>query len=98
MIELDGLLYRVHAKTTDTFQLANLGATAGISTAAYTTFTSGIATPVDVAVPEILIEAIAVLCGHWTNFQSRIEGGNFITRVPLAVEQMLDNEKVWGGA
>jgi len=96
MTELDGLLYRVYAKTTDTFQLAKLSNDGGISTASFTTFTSGTATAVEVAVPEIIIEAMAVLVGHWTNFQSRLEGGNFITRVPAAVEQMLDSEKVWG--
>ena len=95
MTELDGLLYRVYAKTTDTFQLAKLTNDGAISTASYTTFTSGTATAVEVAVPEIIIEAIAVLAGHWTNFQGRIEDGRFITRVPLAVEQMLDSEKVW---
>ena len=96
MTELDGLLYRVYAKTTDTFQLAKLSNDGGISTASFTTFISGTATLVSVAVPEIIIEAMAVLAGHWTNFQNRLEGGNFITRVPLAVEQMLDSEKVWG--
>ena len=96
MTELDGLLYRVYAKTTDTFQLAKLSNDGGISTASFTTFTSGTATAVEVAVPEIIIEAMAVLCGHWTNFQSRLEGGQFITRVPAAVEQMLDTERVWG--
>ena len=96
MTELDGLLYRVYAKSTDTFQLAKLSNDGGISTASFTTFTSGTATAVEVSVPEIIIEAMAVLVGHWTNFQNRLEGGNFITRVPAAVEQMLDTEKVWG--
>jgi uncharacterized phiE125 gp8 family phage protein len=95
MTELDGGLYRVYAKGNDTFQLANLSNNGAISTAGFGTFTSRTATRVSVAVPEILIEAIIVLVGHWTNFQSRIEGGNFITRVPVAVEQMLDSEKVW---
>lgn len=96
MTELDGLLYRVYSKGTDTFQLAKPTNDGAISTASYTTFTSGTVQKVSVAVPEIVIEAIIVLVGHWTNFQSRIEGGNFITRVPIAVEQMLDSEKVWG--
>lgn len=95
MTEIDGALYRVYAKGTDTFQLANLANNGAISTAAFTAFTSGTAQKVAVAVPEIIIEAIIVLVGHWTNFQSRIEGGNFITRVPVAVEQMLNSEKVW---
>ena len=92
---LDGALYRVYAKATDTFQLANLANNGAISTAAFTAFTSGTAQKVAVAVPELILEAIILLVGHWTNFQSRIEGGNFITRVPVAVEQMLDTEKVW---
>lgn len=96
MVELDGALYRVYAKTTDTFQLAKLGNDGAISSASFAPFTSGTAQKVSIAVPEIVIEAIIVLVGHWTNFQSRIEGGNFITRVPLAVEQMLDSEKIWG--
>lgn len=96
MTEIDGLIYRVYGETTDTFKLANLSNTAGISTWAFAAFTSGTATRVEVAVPEIIIEAMAVLVGHWTNFQGRIEDGRFITRVPLAVEQMLDSEKVWG--
>ena len=66
-----------------------------LSTAAFTAFTSGTAQKVAVAVPEVLLEAIALLVGHWTNYQSRIEGGQFITRVPLAVEQLLDSEKIW---
>lgn len=98
MTELDGALYRVFANTVDTFQLATLSNDGAISTAAFTAFSSGTAQRVAVAVPEIIIEAIIVLVGHWTNFQSRIEGGNFITRVPLAVEQMLDSEKVWAVA
>ena len=98
MTELDGALYRVYSKSTDTFQLANLSNNGAISTAAFAAFTSGAAQKVAVAVPEIVVEAIIVLVGHWTNFQSRIEGGNFITRVPLAVEQMLDSEKVWAVA
>jgi uncharacterized phiE125 gp8 family phage protein len=96
MTELDGLIYRVYAKDTNTFQLAKLTNDSAISTAGYTAFTSGTATRVDVAVPEILIDAIALLVGHWTNYQSRIEAGNFITRVPVAVEQLLDSEKIWG--
>lgn len=95
MTELDGALYRVYARATDTFQLAKLTNDGAISTASFTAFTSGTAQRVAVAVPEIIIEAMIVLVGHWTNFQSRIEGGNFITRVPLAVEQMLDRDKVW---
>ena len=95
MTELDGALYRVYAKATDTFQLANLANNGAISTAAMTAFTSGTAQKVSVAVPEIVINAIIILVGHWTNYQSRIESGNFITRVPVAVEQLLDSEKVW---
>lgn len=95
MTELDGLIYRVYAKTADTFQLATLANTGGISTQGFGTFTSGTAQKVSVAVPEIVIEAMILLVGHWTNYQSRIEGGNFITRVPVAVEQMLDTERVW---
>lgn len=94
MTELDGALYRVYAKTADTFQLANLAMTAGISTASFTAFTSGTAQKVEVAVPEILIEAIILLVGHWTNYQARLEGGQFITRVPVAVEQLLDSERI----
>lgn len=95
MTELDGALYRVYAKDTNTFQLARLSNDGAISTAAFTAFTSGTAQKVSVAVPEIIINAIIILCGHWTNYQSRIESGQFITRVPVAVEQMLDSEKVW---
>lgn len=95
MVELDGALYRVYAKDTNTFQLANLANNGAISTAAMAAFASGTAQRVSVAVPEIILNAIIVLCGHWTNYQSRIESGQFITRVPAAVEQMLDTEKVW---
>lgn len=98
MSEIDGALYRVYAKTSDTFQLARLSHDGAISTAAFTAFTSGTAQKVAVGVPQIIIEAIIVLVGHWTNFQARIEGGNFITRVPVAVEQMLDREKIWSVA
>lgn len=95
MTELDGLLYRVNAAEADSFRLANLANNGAISTLGYTAFTSGTAQAVAVAVPEVLLEAIALLVGHWTNYQSRIEGGQFITRVPLAVEQLLDSEKIW---
>jgi uncharacterized phiE125 gp8 family phage protein len=98
MTELDGALYRVYGKDTNTFKLANLSNTDGISTATFTAFTSGTAQAVAVAVPQLIIEAIILLVGHWTNYQSRIEGGSFITRVPVAVEQMLDTEKVWNFA
>jgi len=95
MTEINGLLYRIYAKTADTFQLANLDNNGAISTASNTTFMSGTVQAVAHTIPSILIEAIIVLVGHWTNFQARIEGGNFITRIPAAVEQMLDTEKVW---
>ena len=95
MTELDGALYRVFANTVDTFQLATPSNDGAISTAAFTAFTSGTAQRVAVAVPEIIQEAMILLVGHWTNFQGRIEGGQFITRTPAAIEQMLNNEKVW---
>lgn len=95
MIELDGLLYRVRAADTNTFRLAHVSGTRAISTLGNTAFTSGTAQKVAVEIPEILIEAICVLVGHWTNYQARLESGQFVTRVPLAVEQMLDSEKIW---
>jgi len=94
MTELDGLLYRVYGAETDSFKLANLKANGAISTTGYTAFTSGTATKVEVAVPEKIIEAICLLVGHWTNYQTRIEAGQFITRIPVAVEQLLDREKI----
>lgn len=98
MTELDGLLFRVNAPQTDSFRLANLANDSALSTLGYSAFTSGTARRVAVDVPPTLIEAIALLVGHWTNYQGRIENGQFITRVPMAVEQLLDSEKVWSVA
>lgn len=95
MTELDDLYYRVYAKTTDTFQLAKLTNDGGISTVAYTNFASGTATRVQSTVPELVRSAIFLLIGHWTNYQTRLEAGNFITRVPVAIEQLLGAEKVY---
>ena len=95
MTELDGGLYRVRSKTTDTFQLANLANNAGISTADFTTFTSGTMQKVHTSVPAIVRDAMILIIGHWTNYQNRLEGEGFITRVPLAIQQMLDSEKIW---
>lgn len=95
MIELDEGLYRVFSQDANTLQLGNLQNTAGLSTLDYSAFTSGTLQSVSVAVPELMIEAMIVLIGHWTNYQTRIEAGNFITRVPVAVEQLLEQYKIW---
>lgn len=96
MIELTGALYRVYAKTADTFQLANLANNGAISTASFTTFTSGTAQKVQSLVPDIVRDAIILLIGHWTNYQSKIENDGFISRIPLAIQQMLDSERKYG--
>lgn len=95
MTQLNGNLYRVYAKTADTFQFANLSNDGALSTAAYGIFTSGTAQRVKHQVPALVTDAIILLVGHWTNYQSRIEAGDFITRVPAAIQQMLESEKVW---
>jgi uncharacterized phiE125 gp8 family phage protein len=41
-------------------------------------------------VPASTREAIMLLVGHWMNFQPRIENGQFITRIPPAIDQLLD--------
>lgn len=94
MTELDGALYRVYAKTADNFQLANLTNSRGISTIGFGTFTAGTVTKVQTSIPPILIDGICLLVGHWTNFQNRLEGEGFITRVPLAIQQMFSSERV----
>jgi len=96
MTELDGAVYRVYAKTADTYQLANLANNGAISTASFTTFTSGTAQKVESTVPKIIKDAIIVLVGHWTNYQHKLENDGFITRVPLAVKEMLDSERLFG--
>jgi len=45
-------------------------------------------------VPQPIKEAIMLLVGHWMNFQGNIESGSVITRVPLAVEQLVFPWKV----
>jgi len=95
MTDLDGNVYRVYGKTADTFKLANLSNDGALSTAGYSTFTSGTMQKVETSAPAIIRDAIILLVGHWTNYQSRLEGDGFITRVPLAIQQMLDSEKVW---
>jgi len=42
------------------------------------------------AVPGPIIHAIYRIIGHWIKFQPALEGGVTITRVPFAVEQMLE--------
>ena len=95
MTELDEGLYRVFSQDTNTLQLGNLHNTVALSTFEYSAFTSGTLQSVSVAVPDLVIEAMIVLIGHWTNYQTRIEAGNFITRVPVAVEQLLEQYKIW---
>lgn len=94
MTELDGNLYRIRAKATDTFQLALPDGSGSVNTLAYTAFTSGTATPVQMAIPPILLDAMTLLVGHWTNYQARLEGEGFITRVPLAIQQMFDSHRI----
>lgn len=43
-------------------------------------------------VPALTREAIMLLVGHWMNFQPRIENGQFITSIPKAIDQMLDQD------
>lgn len=95
MAELDGLLYRARSVATNSFELAHVSGSRSISTLDNAAFTAGTAQRVAVDMPEILVEAICILVGHWTNYQGRLESGQFITRVPLAVEQMLDSVKIW---
>lgn len=45
------------------------------------------------SIPESIRAALFLLVGHWVNQQSRIEAGDFITRVPKAAEQQLDIER-----
>jgi len=95
MTELNEGIYRVYAKAADTFQLAKLSNDGGISTAGFAAFTGGTAQKVQQTIPDIVRDAIILLVGHWTNYQGRIEAGDFITRVPIAIQQLLDTEKVW---
>ena len=46
------------------------------------------------AVPGPIIHAIYRIIGHWIKFQPALEGGVTITRVPFAVEQMLEPYKL----
>lgn len=86
----NGLPYRVYAKATDTFQLANLSNNAGLSTVSWGTFTAGTAQKVELLVPQLVKEALLLLIGHWMNFQPQSENGASITRVPFAVRDIFD--------
>lgn len=86
----NGQTYRVYAKATDTFQLANLSNNAGLSTVSWGTFATGTATRVQLNVPGLLNEALILLVGHWTNNQPQSESGVTLARVPFAVRDMLD--------
>jgi uncharacterized phiE125 gp8 family phage protein len=52
-------------------------------------FTAGYGTTAE-TVPALIKEALILLVGHWTNFQTQQEGGINPTRVPFAVRDMLD--------
>lgn len=45
-------------------------------------------------IPYPIIEAIMLLVGHWMNNQGAAETGTVITRVPLAVEQLLQPYRI----
>jgi uncharacterized phiE125 gp8 family phage protein len=44
---------------------------------------------VTAAVPEDIRDAIKFIVGHWENYQSDIERGGLLTRIPFAVEHLL---------
>jgi uncharacterized phiE125 gp8 family phage protein len=94
MTEVDGQFYRIYAKATDTFQLANLSNDGGLSTAGYGTFTAGTCQKVSLDIPKQLLEAIMLTVGHWLNFQNQAENGVTVSRIPYAVRDMLDQYKV----
>lgn len=86
----NGQTYRVYAKATDTFQLANLSNNAGLSTVSWGTFATGTATRVQLDVPDLMREALILLVGHWTNQQPQSESGVMLARVPFAVRDIFD--------
>lgn len=49
------------------------------------------------AVPSPIKEALMLLVGHWMNYQGDAESGSVITRVPLAVEQLLQPYRILKG-
>lgn len=51
-----------------------------------------------VSVPEDIKEAIKFTVGHWEKFQSGIEGGVTMTRIPFAVEHLLGPYRDFRGA
>ncbi len=56
-------------------------------------FIAGYGTKATDVEPEI-IEAIILLVGHWTNFQSQSEDGSIIAHVPKPIERILDKYSV----
>lgn len=46
-------------------------------------------------VPEVLKEAIMLTVGHWTRYQASAESGVSITRVPFAVENLLNQYRIY---
>lgn len=90
----DGLPYRVYAKTTDTFQLANLANDAGLSTTSWGTFATGTAQKVELNVPPLIRESILLTVGHLMNNQPQAESGVTISRMPWAVRDLLDTYRV----
>ena len=42
-------------------------------------------------VPKNIVDAIINIVGHWTNYQSQIEHGGYLTQVPSAIRRVLDN-------
>lgn len=55
-------------------------------------YSAGYATPDNIPYP--IKEAILLLVGHWMNNQGAAESGAVITRVPLAVEQLLQPYRI----
>jgi uncharacterized phiE125 gp8 family phage protein len=94
MTQIDGNCYRIINKATDTFQLADLSNTYGISTVSYGVFAACTVQKVELNVPQLFKEALMLLVGFWMNNQPQSENGLTLSRVPYAVRDLLDKYSV----
>ena len=97
MVEVDGNIYRKLAGVeVDSWQLANLKNTTGLSTATFGAYQVGMtAQKVELKVPDLLVEAMLIILGNWTNFQGQAQNGLTVSRVPFAARDILDTYRLY---
>jgi len=94
MTQINDNSYRIINKATDTFQLADLSNTYGISTIDYGVMATCSVQEVVIDVPQLFNEAMMLLIGFWMNNQPQSENGILMSRVPYAVRDLFDKYSI----